>query len=62
MRQYVQLLKFFHTMGNCRKFGYVLWATAENLVMGYGPLRGAMGDCAGFGFALWATAQDLVLC
>ncbi len=27
-------------MGHCGKFGYTLWATAGDLVMHYGPLRG----------------------
>jgi hypothetical protein len=48
-------------MGHCGKFGYVLWATATNLVVRYGPLRQiwiyAMGHCSGFGYALWATTQ-----
>ncbi len=44
----------------------MLWATAANLVMRYGPLRQiwlcAMGHCGKFGYTLWATAADLGMC
>jgi hypothetical protein len=58
--------------GPLRQIGYMLWATAADLVMHYGPLRGmkeyskicidfcAMGNSAGFGYLLWAIGQDLV--
>jgi hypothetical protein len=49
-------------MGHCGEFFYALWATTENLVVRYGPLRRiwlyAMGHCGGFGYALWATARN----
>jgi hypothetical protein len=52
-------------MGHCGEFFYALWATTENLVVRYGPLRQiwfyAMGHCGGFGYALWAIAQGLVI-
>jgi hypothetical protein len=63
-------------MGNYNEFGCALWATTEDLVIGYGPLRRmrlystvkikiCIGFCdmdhsAGFGYALWAIAQGLV--
>ncbi len=57
-----------YPMGHYGKFGFVLWATATDLVKHYGPLHGmklyskncidfcAMGNSAGFGYALWAIA------
>jgi hypothetical protein len=53
----------------------MLWATAADLVMRYGPLQGmkpyskkkiciefcAMGHSAGFSYALWPIAQGLVI-
>ncbi len=51
----------------------MLWATAADLVMRYGPLRGMkpyikicidffyMGHSTGFGNMLWAIAQGLVI-
>jgi hypothetical protein len=60
-------------MGHCGIFGCMLWATAADLVMRYGPLRGtklyskicidfcAMGNSTGFGYALQAMAQGLVM-
>ncbi len=60
-------------MGHYGRFGSMLWATAVDLVMRYGPLRGVkpyskicidfciMGHSAGFGYPLWAVAKDLVM-
>jgi hypothetical protein len=49
-------------MGHYGKFGYVQWAAAANLVMGYGPLR-EIWLCKKSKFpALWATAANLILC
>jgi hypothetical protein len=60
-------------MGGWGKFGYVLWATAADLVMRHGPLLRmkpyskicddfcAVGQSTGFGYAQWATAQDFVM-
>jgi hypothetical protein len=31
---------WLYAMGHCGKFGYVLWATAADLAMHYGPLQG----------------------
>jgi hypothetical protein len=51
--------------GHSVEFGYVLRATASNLVMCYGPLRRiwlcATGHCVEFGHALRATASNLVM-
>jgi hypothetical protein len=56
-------------MGLCGEFGYMLWATAADLVMRYGPLRGmkpyskdlidfcAMGHSTIFGYGLRGIAQ-----
>jgi hypothetical protein len=60
-------------MGHYGQFGCAQWATAADLIMRYGPLRGmnpynkicivfcAMGHSAGFSYALWAIAQGLVI-
>jgi hypothetical protein len=52
---------------------YMLWATAANFVMRYGPLRRmkpyskicddfcTMGHSTGFGYGLWAIVQGLVI-
>jgi hypothetical protein len=49
-------------MGHREEFFHVLWATAANLVVRYGPLRWiwlyAMGHCGRFGYALWATERN----
>ncbi len=43
----------------------MLWATAANFVMRYGPLWRiwlcVMGHCGKFGYKLWATVADLVM-
>jgi hypothetical protein len=50
-------------MGHYGEFGYALWATAADLVMRYGPLRGMKLYSKNYIdiYALWAIAQDLVL-
>ncbi len=60
-------------MGHSVKFGDALLATAADLVMGYGPLRGMkcavkinddfrdVGHSAVLSFALGAKAKDLVM-
>jgi hypothetical protein len=53
-------------MGHCSSSGSVLWATADDRVLCYGPLRCiwfcAMGHCGASGSVLWATAAHMVLC
>jgi hypothetical protein len=36
----IRLLRSFWAMGHCGKICYALWATASDLVLHYGPLRG----------------------
>jgi hypothetical protein len=51
-------------MGHCTEFDYMLWATATDLVMRYGPLhrmKRRIKICDNFALTLWAIAQDLVI-
>jgi hypothetical protein len=63
---------WLYAMGHYGEFGYMLWATAGNLVMfffimcEFGNVLWATaanfvilyGHCGGFGNALWATARN----
>jgi hypothetical protein len=52
-------------LGHCGKFGNVLWVTAANLMMRYGPVQQiwlcTMGHCSGCGYALEASARNEAL-
>jgi hypothetical protein len=61
----VKICDNFRSVGHSARFGYVLWAIVQDLVMCYGPQRRnllcVMGCSTGFCHGLWAIVQDLVM-